>query len=95
MAVEYELRDGVALIHLNRPHRLNAVVPELTEGLVGALERATAESARVAVLAGRGRAFCSGTTSRSNCPHRTCRGCTGGWTGSRTSPGASARSPAR
>ncbi|AHH96618.1 enoyl-CoA hydratase/isomerase family protein [Kutzneria viridogrisea] len=68
MAVEYELRDGVALIHLNRPHRLNAVVPELTEGLVGALERATAESARVAVLAGRGRAFCSGHDLKEQLP---------------------------
>ena len=33
MVVEYELADSVARIYLNRPHRLNAVVPELTAGL--------------------------------------------------------------
>jgi enoyl-CoA hydratase/carnithine racemase len=58
--VDYELKESVAWIHLNRPHRLNAVVPELTAGLVTALDRAGQDGARVAVLAGRGRAFCSG-----------------------------------
>ncbi|MDF1602480.1 enoyl-CoA hydratase/isomerase family protein [Nocardioides sp. YIM 152315] len=59
-AVEY-VRDGnVARIHLNRPHRLNAVTPALTEGLSAALARAAREGARVVVLAGRGRAFCAG-----------------------------------
>jgi len=60
VAVDYELTRSVAWIHLNRPHRLNAVVPELTAGLVAALDRAGPDGARVAVLAGRGRAFCSG-----------------------------------
>jgi 2-(1,2-epoxy-1,2-dihydrophenyl)acetyl-CoA isomerase len=60
MAVDYELDRSVARIFLNRPHRLNAVVPELTDALVAALGRAEAEAARVVVLAGRGRAFCSG-----------------------------------
>ncbi len=60
MVVEYECRDGVALIHLNRPERLNAVVPALTDGLVRALTRAADEGAGVVVLAGRGRAFCAG-----------------------------------
>jgi 2-(1,2-epoxy-1,2-dihydrophenyl)acetyl-CoA isomerase len=59
-AVDYELRKSVAHIYLNRPHRLNAVVPELTTGLVAALARAREDRARVVVLAGRGRAFCSG-----------------------------------
>ncbi|MFC7494186.1 MULTISPECIES: enoyl-CoA hydratase/isomerase family protein [unclassified Nocardioides] len=58
--VEY-VRDGdVALIHLNRPDRLNAVVPALTAGLAAALARAAREDARAVVLAGRGRAFCAG-----------------------------------
>src|ERR1700761_9063227 len=60
MAVDYELSQSVARIYLNRPHRLNAVVPELTDGLVAALKRAGQDEARVVVLAGRGRAFCSG-----------------------------------
>ena len=60
MAVDYERDQAVARIYLNRPHRLNAVVPELTDGLVASIDRAGREGVRVAVLAGRGRAFCSG-----------------------------------
>jgi 2-(1,2-epoxy-1,2-dihydrophenyl)acetyl-CoA isomerase len=60
VAVDYELEGPVARIYLNRPHRLNAVVPELTEGLIDAIGRAGTDGARVIVLAGRGRAFCSG-----------------------------------
>jgi 2-(1,2-epoxy-1,2-dihydrophenyl)acetyl-CoA isomerase len=60
VVVDYERDQSVARIYLNRPHRLNAVVPELTAGLVAAIDRAGSEGARVAVLAGRGRAFCSG-----------------------------------
>jgi 2-(1,2-epoxy-1,2-dihydrophenyl)acetyl-CoA isomerase len=58
--VEYESEAGIARIFLNRPHRLNAVVPELVEGLNAALDRALEEGAGAVVLAGRGRAFCSG-----------------------------------
>jgi 2-(1,2-epoxy-1,2-dihydrophenyl)acetyl-CoA isomerase len=60
MVVDYELAGSVAWIHLNRPERLNAVVPALTAGLVAALVRAGQDGARAIVLAGRGRAFCSG-----------------------------------
>jgi 2-(1,2-epoxy-1,2-dihydrophenyl)acetyl-CoA isomerase len=60
VVVDYELDQFIARIYLNRPHRLNAVVPELTTGLVAALDRAGDEGARVVILAGRGRAFCSG-----------------------------------
>jgi enoyl-CoA hydratase/carnithine racemase len=60
LPVEYGRDGDVALIHLNRPERLNAVTPELTEALVAALERAIAEDVRVVVLAGHGRAFCAG-----------------------------------
>lgn len=58
--VDYERDQAVARIYLNRPHRLNAVVPELANGLVAAIDQAGRDGARVAVLAGRGRAFCSG-----------------------------------
>jgi enoyl-CoA hydratase/carnithine racemase len=37
VVVDYELSESVARVYLNRPHRLNAVVPELTAGLVAAL----------------------------------------------------------
>ncbi|WP_067479425.1 enoyl-CoA hydratase/isomerase family protein [Actinomadura hibisca] len=66
--VEFAVEDGIARIHLDRPHRLNAVVPELVEGLIQALVRARAEGVRVAVLAGRGRSFCSGHDLKAETP---------------------------
>ncbi|HEY1917886.1 MAG TPA: GNAT family N-acetyltransferase [Streptosporangiaceae bacterium] len=71
VAVDYELEESVARIYLNRPHRLNAVVPELTAGLVAALHRAERDGARVAVLAGRGRAFCAGHDLKEPVPPET------------------------
>ncbi|HXL90605.1 MAG TPA: enoyl-CoA hydratase/isomerase family protein [Streptosporangiaceae bacterium] len=71
MVVEYELDQSIARIYLNRPHRLNAVVPELTESLVAALGRAEEDGARVVVLAGRGRAFCSGHDLKEPIPPET------------------------
>ena len=71
MAVDYELSEAVARVYLNRPHRLNAVVPELTAGLVAALARAGEDGARVVVLAGRGRAFCSGYDLKEELPPET------------------------
>ncbi|MCX8508368.1 MAG: enoyl-CoA hydratase-related protein [Rhodobacteraceae bacterium] len=55
----YELRDGCAVIRLNRPEVMNALNAPLRRGLQNALARAEAE-ARVVVLTGAGRAFCSG-----------------------------------
>ena len=69
MIVDYELDRSVARIYLNRPHRLNAVVPELAAGLVAAFARACEDGARVAVLACRGRAFCSGYDLKSSPPY--------------------------
>jgi 2-(1,2-epoxy-1,2-dihydrophenyl)acetyl-CoA isomerase len=71
MAVDYELEESVARVYLNRPHRLNAVVPELTAGLAAALARAGQDGARVVVLAGRGRAFCSGHDLKEPVPPET------------------------
>jgi 2-(1,2-epoxy-1,2-dihydrophenyl)acetyl-CoA isomerase len=71
VAVDYELSESVARVYLNRPHRLNAVVPELTAGLVAALARAGEDGARVVVLAGRGRAFCSGYDLKEELPPET------------------------
>lgn len=71
MVVDYELDQSIARVYLNRPHCLNAVVPELTAGLVAALRRAESDGARVVVLAGRGRAFCSGHDLKEPIPPET------------------------
>lgn len=55
------LGEGVAKISLNRPHRLNAIVPELLEDLIAALDAAQGDDRVGAiVLTGEGRAFCAG-----------------------------------
>lgn len=57
--VLYDLTDGIATITLNRPAVMNALSTDLRRDLLAALTRAGAE-ARVMVLTGAGRAFCSG-----------------------------------
>ncbi len=53
--------DGVRVLTLDRPARLNAIVPALIEDLVAALHAANdAPEVRAIVLTGAGRAFCSG-----------------------------------
>jgi enoyl-CoA hydratase/carnithine racemase len=53
--------DGVRVLTLNRPQRLNAITPELLEDLIAALQAAERDSAtRAVVLTGAGRAFCAG-----------------------------------
>ena len=56
--VLYDLTSGVATITLNRPEVMNALNRQLRPDLLAALTRSTAE-ARVIVLTGTGRAFCS------------------------------------
>lgn len=59
--VDLDLDDRVATVWLNRPHRLNAVTPELVDDLLGVLGRVAGDGdVGAVVLAGRGRAFCSG-----------------------------------
>jgi enoyl-CoA hydratase/carnithine racemase len=56
-----EFTDGVLLLTLNRPDKLNALNLALAEGLVTALDAAEAdETVRVIVLTGAGRAFSAG-----------------------------------
>ena len=55
------VRDGVLTLRMNRPDRLNALNPELTEALAGAVERGAANpTVRAIIVTGEGRAFCSG-----------------------------------
>jgi 2-(1,2-epoxy-1,2-dihydrophenyl)acetyl-CoA isomerase len=71
VSVDYAYDDQVAQVHLDRPERLNAVVPALVEGLLDALDRARDDGARVVVLAGRGRAFCAGHDLKEPTPVET------------------------
>jgi enoyl-CoA hydratase/carnithine racemase len=59
--VEYECNDRIATISLNRPEKLNAVSDTVVLQLMAAFRRFDADpDAHVAILCGRGRAFCSG-----------------------------------
>ncbi|MFC7166076.1 enoyl-CoA hydratase/isomerase family protein [Halospeciosus flavus] len=58
--VRYDVEDRIARITLDRPDSLNAVTPELYEGIEAGLEQAAADDARVVVIQGEGRAFCVG-----------------------------------
>lgn len=59
--VDYEVADKIAIIAMNRPEKLNAVSDEVVRQLMAAFRRFDADpEAHVAILCGRGRAFCSG-----------------------------------
>ena len=55
------LDEGIELLTLNRPDRLNALSPDLVEALHAELEALAADKhARVVILTGAGRGFCAG-----------------------------------
>ena len=58
--VDYEIKQQVAYLTLNRPEVLNALNGEMVEALAGRLQQAQKEGARAGVLMGQGRGFCSG-----------------------------------
>src|ERR1700761_4654903 len=59
--VTYDCQDHVATIALNRPEKLNAVSDEVVRKLMTAFRTFDLDpEAQVAILCGRGRAFCSG-----------------------------------
>ena len=57
----FDIRDGVAVLTMNRPERLNALSRPMIDGAIAALER-SADDAAVGciVLTGAGRGFCAG-----------------------------------
>ncbi len=55
----YDLRDGIATVTLNRPDRMNGLDATMRQEITASVDRAAAE-ARVLVLTGAGRGFCSG-----------------------------------
>ncbi len=59
--VQMQVRDGVALLTLNRPDRLNAWTGEMENAYFRALDAcAHDEAVRVIVVTGAGRGFCAG-----------------------------------
>jgi enoyl-CoA hydratase/carnithine racemase len=63
--VELQIADGVALITLNQPDRLNALSDAMNDSLVAAFVEAIGSAeVRAIVLTGAGRAFCAGADLR-------------------------------
>jgi len=59
--VTHEVRDGVALLTLNRPDRLNAWIPEMQVQYFDLLQQAADDpQTRAIVVTGTGRGFCAG-----------------------------------
>ena len=59
--IDYSLKDNVAVITLNRPERLNAMVPLMRQELAQAVAQANADDhARAVIVTGAGRGFCAG-----------------------------------
>jgi enoyl-CoA hydratase len=57
----YDTGEAIATITLNRPERLNTIVPPMPDELEAAVHLATADpQVKVIVLRGAGRAFCAG-----------------------------------
>lgn len=56
-----EKKDGVMIIRLNRPEKLNAFTVEMLREIISALDDADADDAvRVVIFTGEGRGFCAG-----------------------------------
>ena len=58
--VDVEIQGGVARIFLNRPEKVNALTSDLLLKLKEKIQLLTAQPLHLAVLAGRGKAFCGG-----------------------------------
>ncbi|MBS1785704.1 MAG: enoyl-CoA hydratase/isomerase family protein [Acidobacteria bacterium] len=55
-----EVHDRIVTLTLNRPDKLNALVPEMAEGFREALRKASEPGVKALVLRGEGRGFCAG-----------------------------------
>jgi len=58
--VRLEIGRGIATVILSQPQRLNATTPRVIGEIMAAVDMSLQEGARVLVLTGEGRAFCSG-----------------------------------
>jgi enoyl-CoA hydratase/carnithine racemase len=67
--VEYEVKERLAYITLNRPEKLNAVNAQMFNEWVAAFNRYEEDpDAWVAILSGRGRSFCAGHDQTEHTP---------------------------
>lgn len=57
--IAFEITDGVAVLTLNRPDKMNSMTAQMRAEVAHAM-RVAGHSARVAVITGAGRAFCTG-----------------------------------
>lgn len=77
--VLYRVVDGVAIISLNRPLRLNALTRSLSQAFVTKILRASASrDVSVIILTGQGRGFCSGADLKDRTSHAPEEGVTAG-----------------
>ncbi|MGH9550794.1 MAG: enoyl-CoA hydratase/isomerase family protein, partial [Terriglobales bacterium] len=58
--IQLAINSSVATVTLNRPDKRNAISHELIEDLLAALHEVAQSSARILILTGAGKAFCSG-----------------------------------
>lgn len=58
--IRYETAEGVGVITLDRPERMNALNSAMRAEITRAVEEAPGRGARALVITGAGRAFCSG-----------------------------------
>ncbi|MFS2294364.1 MAG: crotonase/enoyl-CoA hydratase family protein [Actinomadura sp.] len=59
--IEYEVRDGIATVTLNRPQKMNAFTFTMRDELLDVFDRIDADDdVRAVVVTGAGRAFCAG-----------------------------------
>jgi enoyl-CoA hydratase/carnithine racemase len=69
--VRYEIKDGIAVVTMNRPERMNALGGELSQQLIDTFARAENDpEVRVIVLTGEGRSFCAGADMTPGDPGR-------------------------
>ena len=58
----YAKEDGIAIITINRPDRMNAITDDMLGDLTNLLNEATIDDeVRAVIVTGNGRAFCAGT----------------------------------
>ncbi|MBI2936438.1 MAG: enoyl-CoA hydratase/isomerase family protein, partial [Chloroflexi bacterium] len=64
-SILYDVDEGIATVILNRPETLNAMTDTMQQEVVEAIQQAQgADSVKVLVVTGQGRAFCAGANPR-------------------------------